>query len=236
MRSLVFVCVGVAAILAVSTTATAQCDPATRYAEMFNDFLLLWGGGPDSTFHVGVLDGPDHNGDGIPDPYQVALIAAAVCANPAIEAVYEANLAAAQHLLADDPLGWGYPAEMAPQIAIEAMMDNAAWDVICWYYWYCYTSYYDWGTYQMTDAFFVEYPLTALPKLRGGGDLDGDGYTNLQEYEYMVARGASPTQYAYAASGGFAGQAVPVVGLVGLGLLAAACSVGGAMALRRKKS
>lgn len=240
MRSLVIVCVAVAAILAVSTTATAQCDPATKYAELFNDFLVIWGGGGgDSTFHTGELDGPDHNGDLVPDPYQLALIAAAICTNPAIEAVYNANLAAAEDLLADDPLGYGYPAEMAPQIAIESMMDDTAWNVLCWYYWYAYTAYYDWGTWQMTDAFFVLYPLTVVPELRGGGDYDNDGLTNLQEYTAVASVGGSPLLFAQAATDAtnfWAGNpAVPVAGLVGLGLLAGACTLGGALSLRRKK-
>jgi hypothetical protein len=72
--------------------------------------------------------------------------------------------------------------------------------------------------------------------LSAEGDYDNDGYTDLQEYQFIAAQGGSPEQYAYAASGGIAGLGVPVAGLMGLGLLAGACAVSGALSVRGGKT
>jgi hypothetical protein len=78
--------------------------------------------------------------------------------------------------------------------------------------------------------------FTQVPSLFATADYDGDGSSNLAEFTWAVARGASPVQYGAAASNAFAGPGVPVAGIIGLALLAAACIGGGAVALRRKHS
>jgi hypothetical protein len=218
MRRLVIVCLGVAAILAVSTgVARAATCAEEQYAEMFAQFLADW-----PTFTEGVVDGPDHNWDNIPDPYQLALVAAAICKDPAAQALYAANLEVAQEWVAANPWGWdpAPPANLANQIAAEAMWDCGKM-AIDWYFWVSQNPWHD--------------DLACLPGLAADADYDGDGYTNKEEYDFIAAQGGSPTDYAFAATGGIAGAGVPVAGLVGLGLLAGASAIGGALLLRRKK-
>jgi len=231
MRLAAIVCIGMLAMLAVSTAASADCTE-TKYNEMFAQMETPW-----ATFTEGITDGPDHNADGIPDPYQLALLAAAMCANPTVQATYDANLVIATQLQADDPLGWGVGPDLAPQIAAEAMYDNADWQIIAWYFGFAWAdAYHDpvWWFF-LPDVFLADYPLVNLPNLRADGDFDGDGSSNLAEYNFVAARGGSPLDFAAAATNAFAGPGVPVVGLVGLGLLAGACTLGGALSIRRKK-
>lgn len=172
------------------------------------------------TFDSEDFSGPDHDWDGIPDPYELALLATAMCNDPAVQAQFDANLVVAEGLMGPpDYWGWGSGLPSAVEIAAHAMWDPGKM-AINWYYWV-----FDPPASQ----------LVALPDLAADGDLDGDGYSNLEEYLYIAAKGGSVYNYAYAASGGFAGPGVPVAGIIGLVLTAGACAFGGAVSIRRRK-
>jgi len=216
MKRFVLVCVS-ATILAVSASAVAATCAETKFDEMSAYMLLGWG----------AWNGTDRDWDGIPDEFAGALACTAMCEDPAIQAVYDANLAAAHTLVDGDSdwwfnyYGWALDDASAPQIAAYAMWDTDA-NMILWFWWYAG----DMGVFEL------------VPSLADDGDYDGDGQTNLEEYEAVAALGGGPEMYAAAAStnGPFwpGNPELPVAGFVGLALLAASCIAGGALSLRKK--
>jgi hypothetical protein len=90
-------------------------------------------------------------------------------------------------------------------------------------------------------------PFTVGPDevLSPGGDLDGDGYTNQEEYENVRAAGVLGTRTAFyeavADSGSDGTIALPSTGMVARSLLATACvilgvsAIAGVLAVRRRR-
>lgn len=157
----------------------------------------------------------DHNG--IPDRFEYMLLAYAMCQNPAVAAAYQANYDTMAPLWTGD---WASIAVMhaAWGTISQSMIDALKADA--------------WGgdgLVPYTEGKAENEPLSAE------GDFDGDGYKNLEEYQYIAAHGGSPADYGYAASGGIAGPGTPVAGVAGLCLLAGAFAVGGALRFRSKK-
>jgi hypothetical protein len=199
---------------AEATTPTTLSCPDWWFSMMFAQFEADW-----PTFHAADLTGPDHNWDGISDPYQLALVAAAMCKDPQVKVLYEANLDIAKDLVSSNYWGWdpAPPANLANQIAIEALWDSGKMAIN----WYFYV--FDPEASQLQSYA----PLTA------DGDFDNDTYTNKQEYDFMIARGATPAQFVKAATGGMAGPGMPVAGLLALAMLAGACGLGGVLSVRK---
>jgi len=133
-------------------------------------------------------------------------------------AAYLANVGFWESTAASDPETWGWITALGLQ--------------------YFYGGMGTLGTTELAGgAFGVGTPFTvaksANEPFAWDGDLDGDGYTNLEEYQFVSAAGGSREQFVYAASGGFAGPGVPVAGLLGLGLLAAVSGAAGFLTLRK---
>ncbi len=222
MRGMVIVSMGVALALAISPgLAGAQGCAQQGYDDFFAAMQAPW-----PTWANPDISAIDVDWDGIPDPFQAALLAAAMCRYPAIQAAYDANLAAVNVLIAGDDDywlgadGWSMPDGNATQIAVYSMWDSTT-GALMWYFWM-----WEWPT------------LIPVPALQANGDLDQDGRTNLEEYQDVAAVGGGPMVFAQAAMDANniweGNPAVPVVGLVGLGLLAGACALGGALSLRKK--
>lgn len=172
-----------------------------------------------SGYAVAYADWPetDLDSNGIPDKFEYAMLAYAMCKNPAVVAAYQSNLDAME------PHWTGGWTSFAVMHAAWGTVSQSMIDALQAYAWGVD------GLIPYTDAKALNEPLSAE------GDFDGDGYTNFQEYEFIAAQGGSPANYAYAASGGVAGPGLPVAGVLGLGLLAVAFAAGSARKFRSKK-
>ena len=185
-------------------------------------------------------------GDGIPDRYQLALLAEVMChyyvptwEKYAWEAFgqqalddFQANLVALEAGIAALPAGdvktfWTTGAG-GDHVALAAGLMGLSQD--------------------LNDAYGTLFGLDGIAvTLYGGGtpfsdvgDLDGDGDSNLEEYdEVVVTHGTNLEGYIRAAlynSPFWAGNPnLPAAGMVALGLLACACALGGASIIRRKR-
>lgn len=208
------------ALLAVSQPATAASCVEQKFAAMAADFADPWW----PTFSLSDFSGPDHNWNGVPDPYEVALLAQVLCSDPAAQAVYDANLVIGQQWCIDDPYVWGpIPLSFGTQIAAYASLNSGG--TLDWYLW----------TGWLTG-------LQALPNsadLAPDADYDGDGMTNGAEALLVIAAGGTPTDFAVAATSpvllGVTPESLPVGSLVGFGLLGGACVFGGIAAIRGKQ-
>jgi hypothetical protein len=160
----------------------------------------------------------------------IALLAVAMCEHPEVQDVFDANLAVA--LDADH---YGAEGEddnrtngLAEVAAAYATMSQRGIDMaVAYLLWISTEGFVPWNTIGKT----------ATEPLAADGDYDNDGFTNLDEYEFVSGNGGTPEDYAIAASGGEGGPElqVPVASILGLGLLAGACLIGGARALSRKR-
>jgi hypothetical protein len=200
------------AYAALASTPTTMSCSEWWYDYMTAAMAAGWGG----------WNGNDRDWDNVPDEYMGALTAEAICDDPAIEAAFEANLAAVHTLIDGDndawfnAYGWAMDDIMADQIALYAMWDSAM-NMPLWYYW-------------VPDAS----GLASVPSLVATADYDEDGSSNLAEYEGIVFQGGGPAAFGVAASDPDLLTAMPVAGLLGLALLAASCIASGALTLRKK--
>ena len=162
----------------------------------------------------------DLDEDGIPEKFAFALLARARCQNPDIEAQYQANFQV--------HAGMGGPADEAHGMAGFATMSQ---NCILWLWTNCWQNGWAYQAYNAGKT--TEEPLSAT------GDYDGDGLTNLDEYLQVIAAGGDEFVFADAASDPTpfweGNPAVPVAGVIGLGLLLGGLAAGGALALRRRK-
>ncbi len=144
MKKLVYVCMALAVILAVSASAAAATCTETKYERCLHRWRRL-----EATFSSADVSGPDTMLTEY-RPIQLALLAAAMCQDTAVQTAYDTNLTIATEIQTDDPLGWAIGVGLAPQIAAEALYDNASWQIVLWYFGF------DW---LWDDAgFFAAYP------------------------------------------------------------------------------
>jgi len=162
-------------------------------------------------------------GDGMPDLWQLRLIADAYCnhqhrLHELVMSVYEANFAT---LLADKPevaFSWtaaaiGLSSDMRATICAIYGLDPSHFQVV------------------REPGKGIDEPFSA------SGDCDGDGNTNIEEYQYVIASGGDIDAFAVAASENspfwIGNPEVPVAGVWGLVLLAGSLGLVGAVV--RKK-
>jgi len=194
---------------------------AQSYETLFASFET--GGWP--TFSSSDLSGPDHNWNGVPDPFELGLLATAMAEDPAVQAAYDANLAIAQQYIASaQGVEWGLTAADAVQVACYATFDPS-YGAIDWYFW-------------VPEPFRSQF--TPVASLAADADFDGDGIANLTEYNTALTTSfANPVGFGQMACrywGPFypGNQALPVAGLAALGVLGGIVAAGGALKLRRK--
>jgi hypothetical protein len=194
--------------------------PRTAVEQTYDDLYFSFMNENDIFTEAG--HGPDHNWNTIPDDYEVALLAKAMTENPDVQAAYDANLAVADTWNAGNvpPWGSGRYEEVA---AAYATMGTEGMTAV------------NWLLYIFADGFAAyENGKTLTEPLSAEGDYDGDGHSNLDEYNYVVAQGGSIMDYVSAAAGGSFGPGMPVGSLVGLGMLLTACAAAGVAAARKK--
>jgi hypothetical protein len=198
-------------------------------------------GSPDwSTRDFEGWPGQDPSGDGLPESYQMALITAVICdsdywASASVLAqlgenatLYSADL---------DDLGIGGILKDSAAVMAAMMGTSEAMKTT-------------WNGVFMLFGVPEGLPRIAQYKVFTGsgkasneifsadGDLDGDGLTNQEEYDQVVAAGGDRDVFVRAAMdpGNFwpGNPALPLAGLLGLALLSGAASVGGVYVIRKK--
>lgn len=224
----------------------APSGPGTPFAAMLRDsaaapLLAPLGWSQWSDFDMEGM-GSGAAGDGIPDAWQMALIERVYCEtdtpwHAALEQTLDANAA----LFAQDieALATAYPA-LSPLLDCRALWPalmttspamQTALNAIVLALTGQAAGLANMGSYLV---FGSEAKTTPAP-LSAAGDLDGDGFTNLEEYEHVVAAGGDAETFADAATDPYnfwAGNpAVRVHGLAGLMLLAALFGVSGTWAV-----
>lgn len=183
--------------------ATAACTDDNAALLGFDGFAAAMSGAPPGFqfYYPGYWDyglgGPgdplaqDADENGIPDHFDFAFLARAMCADPAVDAHYHAALAYQQAIWVVGGVDYSYGG-INGIAALDTMSSGAA-PLIAW------TSGSGYGPY--TDG---------GEPLAGEGDFDGDGYSNLDEYESVAAANGDPAAYAEAAvNPGLAGN-VPI--------------------------
>ena len=196
-------------------------------------------------------------GDGIPDAWEMALLAEVMCAawNPVIggwppyaEAVtitYQNNLAMWYSHISDALEGETDPEiielleelnDLAELMAGLIGLNQEAQDG----YYYLLQRFLETVSIPNDFAVFTDGSKAAGEPFHGDGDCDNDGKTNLEEYQYVVTYGGDIDAFILEAlyDDHFwpGNPALPAAGILGLGLLACAFALAGAAVLRRRRS
>ncbi|MBI2424037.1 MAG: hypothetical protein HYV27_14495 [Candidatus Hydrogenedentes bacterium] len=172
----------------------------------------------DAEFSSGDPLTADGDYNGIYDRYEFALLAQAMCGNPAIAASYAANL----ELYAATWFGCCGPVENGGA-AMETISTEGASFVNTW------LGTYGNGPYASAKA--------AGEPLAADGDYDNDGLSNLDEFNAVITAGGDPALFAQAASDPspfWAGNpALPTVDLTGLAAAALLLGAASYLIMRR---
>jgi hypothetical protein len=160
-------------------------------------------------------------GNGIVDADEFALLAWGLCTSPNQDLidVFEANKALT------DTWWSGYPG-LSELFAGYVTMEYSN-----------FTAFVGWALLDPTWV-MASYTNTPSEPYSPTGDLDGDGVSNLDEYNNVMGRGGTREEYVFAATHAWTdgSSAVPLAGIIGIGVLATACAVGGVTVIRKKRS
>ncbi len=185
----------------------------------------------------------DPLGDGLPDSIQLAMIETALCTGkPNIADDYDTNLALLDADIATLTLVDGHFAILAPLTETLAAMIGSSQlyldginDFIEVYSEGAETELPSNGSY----IIFTSGAKAANELFSASGDIDGDGVSNVDEYDAVIAAGGSDEDALIAILNDtpfwFGNPALPVGAPLALGALAAAMTLIGSRVLRRKK-
>ncbi|NIA15695.1 MAG: DUF5011 domain-containing protein, partial [Nitrospiraceae bacterium] len=178
------------------------------------------------------------DGDGLPDAVQTAMVATALCGDFPLSQIvtsqYDANLADLTAAVA--PLGPLFPQALVPLLAAQMGFSQEMQDTYAGLI-FALTQ----GNVTLDLANYAVFGATKTDSepFSADGDLDGDGISNVDEYDAVIAAGGDLDLFLQVVSDASAfwpgNPDLPVASMVGLGLLAGAVSLGSLLSLRRKK-
>lgn len=251
--SLLIVLVGLAVLLTVPNSAWAQdiempegfridCvrmysgegvgAPPPRFGIDRGQHFIYWlGASVDSVTFCDAFFRPNHavvtcdaNSNGMIDSWELAIVGAVLCNSghplyASVEAAFQAHIAQLESEL--NPIVAGNPDHIHDYMAAHMLCSTAACDF--------------WVNYLTLGGTYAPFTVGPDEPLSPGGDLDGDGATNQEEYENIRAAGwfgwRSAFYEAVADDTDDGTIALPATGRMGLGFLAGACVIVGAFVI-----